>query len=235
MLNDEEVDLVSLFQTWAATHPEAIAIEDCTESVTNPPKVTYRELDECSNIFAQKLKDNGVQSGDAIPLLSSRSPEALIAILAILKCEACYVPMDADTWAQDRIQMTLQQIEPRLIVSTNSQSTFQTRHWKVLNMSSWKAMLASSFVAALEHLPNSCQNILQPPGSRLDRLAYVIFTSGTTGKPKGVMVSMRSITAYCRQCDPDLPFNLSYNPNSRVLCVVSIAFDGEFFFLLSMH
>ncbi|KAJ5898545.1 AMP-dependent synthetase/ligase [Penicillium tannophilum] len=224
MLNAGEIDLVSLFQSWAALHPDSIAIEDCTQSVTNSPRVTYRELDECSNRFARELKHNGIRYGDAVPLLSHRSPEAMIAILAILKCGACYVPMDADTWAQDRIQMTLQQIQPRLVVSTTpTQSTFPMSLWKVLNMPSWKEVLDSPF--ALEHQTDIWEDISQPV-SQLDRLAYIIFTSGTTGKPKGVMVSMRSITAYCRQCDPKLPFNLSYNPNSRVLCVVSIAFDA---------
>ncbi|KAJ5805380.1 AMP-dependent synthetase/ligase [Penicillium pulvis] len=224
MLNNGEIDLISLFQSWAALHPDSVAMEDCTQSVTNPPRVTYRELDECSNRFARKLKHNGIRYGDAVPLLSRRSPEAIIAILAILKCGACYVPMDADTWAQDRIQMTLQQIQPRLVVSTNSaHSTFPTSLWKVLDMPSWKEVLDSPF--ALEHQTNTWEDVSQHV-SQLDRLAYIIFTSGTTGKPKGVMVSMRSITAYCRECDPNLPFNLACNPNSRVLCVVSIAFDA---------
>ncbi|KAK1142340.1 Nonribosomal Peptide Synthase (NRPS) [Aspergillus melleus] len=224
MLNEEETDLVSLFKSFASQYPETVAIEDCTKSIANPPRVTYGELDECSSSFAQELKQNGVRPGDAIPLLSRRSPEAIIAILAILKCEACYVPMDADSWAQDRIQTTLQQIQPHLIVSTNSvQSNLNLTPWKVLEMSSWKTMLASTFVR--EHQRNIWQDIA-PPVSKLDRLAYIIFTSGTTGMPKGVMVTMRSITAYCKSCDPDLPFNPSFNANSRVLCVVSIAFDA---------
>ena len=60
-----------------------------------------------------------------------------------------------------------------------------------------------------------------------DVLAYIIFTSGTTGQPKGVMVGLESISRYVKE-GGDLPFNFNTRHGTRVLLICSIAFDGMF-------
>lgn len=220
MLNQQKPDLISLFQTCVGSYPESVAIEDCTQSTENPGKLTYLDLDVRSNFLARELRQNGVHSGDLVAVLSRRTPDAFIAMLAILKCGACYVPMDLDTWAHDRISSIFNLIQPSVVVSTEALDRLEQR-WKVLCVS---AILGQS---AYPLDWSTIKYESQDETSQFDRLAYIIFTSGTTGKPKGVMVTMRSISAYVRQGDHDRPFNFNCTQGSRVLFIGSIAFDGE--------
>ncbi|MDT5014925.1 MAG: hypothetical protein QOD39_1085, partial [Mycobacterium sp.] len=152
--------------------PEAVAVTFGTVSMT------YRELDEASSRLAHLLIDDGAGPGQSVALLLPRSVEAIVAILAILKTGAAYLPIDQALPAE-RLALVVADATPIAAVTAGD--------------------LAGRFdgipvidvhAAAVDARPNA-----PLPGPAPDDIAYVIYTSGTTGVPKGVAVAHRNVTA----------------------------------------
>ncbi|EZF28084.1 hypothetical protein H100_00007 [Trichophyton rubrum MR850] len=211
--------LLDHFREEVQRYPASIAIEDGTKSPDEStwPKVSYAELDALSDAWSRQLAVDGVGPGCIVPLISTRSIAMVAAILAILKLRAAYVPIDADSWGKDRINGVLARISPKIVVST-------------------AACLEGGHPYPVHYfeqpgIPNLAlgNDISNPSHSRRlcysgDVLAYIIFTSGTTGQPKGVMVGLESISRYVKE-GGDLPFNFNTRHGTRVLLICSIAFD----------
>ncbi|MEC9375135.1 MAG: amino acid adenylation domain-containing protein [Pseudomonadota bacterium] len=160
------------FEQQVILSPNTIAIKYESESLT------YKELNARANQLATKLISSGVKQNDPVGLCLDRSIELIIGIFGILKAGGAYVPLDP-TYPQDRLAHILDQANPKLIVA--SVETFKT---------------LPKFNAEIIDLKNtkdlSDQNHnLKHDGSQL---CYIIFTSGTTGTPKGVMVSHQNVT-----------------------------------------
>lgn len=220
--------LVELFQDHVSANPDAIALEDSTESGVSQ-QLTYRELDTASDWLSTELARHRVTAGQVVPILSGRCTGSIIAILAVLKLRACYVPMDVDTWGVDRIESTLDRVKPALIITTKPDVlSTPSEHYHVLHIR--PDGIDFEFLARKAD-PSATvpQNVgLQNPHDSIEEdWAYLIFTSGSTGKPKGVIVKQKSISTLVTQHDPHLPFNLSAGPEDRVLLIFSFAFDGE--------
>src|SRR5690606_25483866 len=119
-----------------------------------------------------------------IPLCLDRSLEMIIAILAVLKAGAAYVPIDP-SYPKERIDFLLQDTNAQIILSQNHLST--------------KQILPQNKVICVD-LDQQCYEIFSTenliPYSGPNNLAYVIYTSGTTGKPKGVMIEHGGICNY---------------------------------------
>jgi len=126
-------------------------------------QTTYKELDTKSNALAHYLKDNfDIQKGDRVALLLDRE-SSVIAILAILKLGACFVPINL-SMPKDKIGYIIDDAEIRVLL-TNDDIKRSHRYSK-------KSMSIKSDI---------------------NLTAYIIYTSGTTGNPKGVEVSQRSL------------------------------------------
>ncbi|WP_426201472.1 amino acid adenylation domain-containing protein [Pseudomonas sp. TWP3-1] len=157
----------ALVEAQAERNPEAIAV------IQGAQQLTYRQLNQQANRLAHHLIGLGVQADDRIALCVKRSPQMLVALLAILKAGAGYVPVDP-AYPQERIAYLLQDSDPVAVLVQAS-----TRHLSgsvpVIDLDSadWNSLPDSN-----PQLPN-----LTPAN-----LAYVIYTSGSTGQPKGVMV-----------------------------------------------
>ncbi|MEC1478144.1 AMP-binding protein, partial [Bacillus haynesii] len=136
--------------------------------------LTYRELDQYTNQLAVRLKKKGVAEESVIGVLADRSPEMVIAVLAVLKAGGAYVPLDPD-YPEERLRYMLSDSGAKLLVTGPglSVSGFSGEALEV-NLSSLQAEPAET----------------KPVRAHTDggSLAYIIYTSGSTGTPKGVAV-----------------------------------------------
>lgn len=221
--------LVELFQDRVSANPDAIVVDDSTEPGQSQ-QLTYRELDTASDNLSIELASHGVTAGYVVPILSGRCTGSIIAILAVLKLRACYVPMDVDTWGVDRIVSTLDRVKPALVITTKPDvlsATSEQYHILHIQPNGGSFKILASQAASSTITPQNAE--LQSQSSSIEEdWAYLIFTSGSTGKPKGVIVKQKSISTLVTESNSHLPFNLSAGPEDRVLLIFSFAFDGEF-------
>ncbi|SLC89544.1 Probable non-ribosomal peptide synthetase PstA [Mycobacteroides abscessus subsp. abscessus] len=161
-----------LFGEQVERSPGAIAV------TCDGRSLTYRELDESANRLARVLADRGAGSGETVALLFSRSAEAIVAMLAVLKTGAAYVPVDP-ALPLARIEFMVADTAPILAVTT-------TEHRPRLGD------IELCIIDINEPSPD-VQAETAPPGPTPDDIAYIIFTSGTTGTPKGVAIAHRNV------------------------------------------
>ncbi|AGB20799.1 amino acid adenylation enzyme/thioester reductase family protein,thioester reductase-like protein [Mycobacterium sp. JS623] len=151
---------------------------------------TYRELDEASNRLANLLARNGAGAGEAVALLIQRSAEAIVAILAVLKTGAAYLPIDP-AHPDARIGFMLSDAEPVAALTT----------------ADLRARLDASGVPVIDvddpAVDNRPSTALPSPAP--DDLAYMTYTSGTTGVPKAVAVTHHNVTQLVAALHADLP------------------------------
>lgn len=221
--------IVELFRHQVELHPDSIALEDQTFGGSSR-QLTYRELNDMSDRLSSELGRRGVRRNDIVPILSSRCPGSIIAILAVLKLRACYVPIELDTWGKDRVDSVLRRTKARLVITTASTDLVEgwiDRHeFLFLGLDGHQRQPSTSPVSPAPSSPNLVDG--DSDGDVSQDWAYLIFTSGTTGVPKGVVVGQASISRLVQERDDTVPFNLNAGPGSRVLLIFSFAFDGEF-------
>ncbi|XUM21533.1 amino acid adenylation domain-containing protein [Bradyrhizobium oligotrophicum S58] len=151
--------------------PDAIAIR------ADDLRLTYRDLDRRANALAHDLIAAGVRPQDPIALLFSCSPEFVVAVLAVLKAGATYVPLEPGQ-PRDRRDFILRDTGARFAVAASTLVAELAGH---------------GGLSILSPRPDAFDD--QDPGvaGAADDLAYVMFTSGSTGYPKGVGISHRNI------------------------------------------
>ena len=157
--------------------------------ITEDVSLTFRELDNRANQAARYLLDQGLKAGDRIGLLFDKSIHSYVALLAVLKIGAAYVPFDAG-FPTDRIAFILEDAGVKAILS----------------VSRYREKLADFTVNKI-FFDEVQQQISEKPTARLtdqenppssDQLFYVIYTSGTTGKPKGVAIEHAGICNFVK-------------------------------------
>jgi amino acid adenylation domain-containing protein len=143
--------------------------------------LTYAELEARSNQLARLLAEHhGVRRGDLVGVALPRTGELLVALLAILKSGAGYVPLDP-TYPAERLDFMAKDSGRRLTVTTSAIAT--RLNGDVVCLDRDGATINRQSAASL------------PCGPAPDDLAYVIYTSGSTGRPKGVAVEHASVVA----------------------------------------
>ncbi|VAZ86277.1 Dimodular nonribosomal peptide synthase [Mycobacterium persicum] len=160
----------ALFAAQAARTADAVAVTsaDCV--------LTYRQLDTASNRLASRLADRGIGPGDVVAVLLPRSGRAIVAILAVLKVGAAYLPIDPDH-PRSRIAFLLGDTAPLAVLTTGDLTALVDGHDVALIDVDAPAIAAAD----------------TPPAPDADEIAYVLYTSGTTGTPKGVAITHRNI------------------------------------------
>ena len=176
----------------------------------------HAELDARANRLAHHLHALGVGPGRFVGVCLSRSMHLPVAVLAVLRCGAVYVPLDPAEPAARRAFM-LADCDATLLLTERSLRTAEAGPATL-------CLDAPEIAAAIDHRPAT------PPGrwpSREDP-AYVIYTSGSTGRPKGVVVPHRALAAHARW----FVDTVALGPADRILAKTSIGFDASLVELL---
>ncbi|MFE6775104.1 non-ribosomal peptide synthase/polyketide synthase [Streptomyces sp. NPDC057702] len=166
--------LVDLFEARAARTPRAVALSFAGATVT------YAELDAAAGRLAHRLAEYGARPERFVALALPRSTELLVALLAVVRSGAAYVPIDPELPAE-RIAHLLGDARPALLVTTSSVAE------RVRDADCPHLLLDDPDVRAdLARRPAAGPGPAHRP--RPEHPAYVIYTSGSTGLPKGVVV-----------------------------------------------
>ncbi|NEQ43675.1 MAG: amino acid adenylation domain-containing protein [Leptolyngbya sp. SIOISBB] len=169
------------FQLQVKQHPEKIAVSLPTLPRQKTNTLTYQELDRRSSYLACDLREHGLKPGDFVAICLNRSLEMVVAILGILKAGGAYVPLDP-AYPEDRLAFMLADAAAPLILTQESlRSKLPTTNATILHLEpGWGA--------------DAPQDISTPiiPTSP-NALAYVNYTSGSTGQPKGVAIPHQGV------------------------------------------
>lgn len=172
--------------------------------------LTYKELNERANQLAYTLFEYGISKNKTVGILLEHNIDMAVGILGVLKAGAAYIPMSLE-YANERIMYMLTDCKAELLL-VNEDSMREGLEWKrILNMDEW---------APVEGYGTGKGNpaISYEP----EQMAAVIYTSGTSGFPKGVPVKHKSIANYGNFRIPEYGFT----ENDRCIQLISFGFDG---------
>jgi amino acid adenylation domain-containing protein len=173
-------------------------------------QLTYRELNEQANQLAHELRSLGIRDEALVGLALDRSPELVVGILGILKAGGAYLPLDADLPRQ-RLEFMLADAGIVCLV------TQERLREKIPTPADCRTVCVDRDAARLAARPRSNPSI--PVG--VDQLSYVMYTSGSTGQPKGVAVTHRSVVNVLTAMRP----RLGIAPGRRFLGIAAPTFD----------
>ncbi len=175
--------------------------------------ISYRELDQQSDQIAYRLIESGVCPRDFVGVCLDRSVEMVLALLAILKAGAVYVPLDPK-YPADRVLYSLNDCGCASVVTSRHECT-------VVDGSNAQILLIEELAGGNEHDPGEVAETLGEIRLSGEDLAYVIYTSGSTGNPKGVMVTHSNVARLF--CATEQWFG--FGPNDVWTLFHSYAFD----------
>lgn len=202
--NDND-HIVSQFEAQVVRYPGSIALRD------KEIEYTYQDLNSKVNQFTACLKARSVKAGDFVAVYLEPSTDFILCILSILKVGAAYVPLDISAPA-NRLNDILTDAAPKLALTTSTQaSVFQSFQVEVCLV---EQLHKESII-----YPNTNLNTSIFP----DSPSYMMYTSGTTGKPKGVIVPHRGVINLVR----DNALNIG--PMECMAQFSNLAFDGSTF------
>jgi amino acid adenylation domain-containing protein/thioester reductase-like protein len=184
------------------------SIPDAPAVASRQETLTYGELARQSDAVAAYLQDQGIGPGSLVPILSTRTAEFVIGLLGIVKTGAAYVPID-QTYPQGRKDYIIGQTGSPLVLTTETISPdvpATARH--------------GAGIATLRRLPSSARFVPKRRPSPSDPI-YVIFTSGTTGVPKGVIIEHRSVAGIMHWHNA----HFGVDASSRTTLIAALGFD----------
>jgi amino acid adenylation domain-containing protein len=174
-----EASIQALFEEQVERSPDAVAV------IRGDTQLTYRTLNDRANRLARYIRTRGVGLESRVGICLERSPEFLVAVLAVLKSGAAYAPLDP-TYPQERIELMADDAGIELVVTVASLAgQVPGRRTTVLLDEAWGEI-------ARERGENLTT------GAAADQLAYVLYTSGSTGRPKGIAVEHRAVIRLVR-------------------------------------
>jgi len=175
-------------EKWAGA-PDLVRVDDLIEKVAieDPLRVaavfknsvlTYGELDERAEMVAKALRESGLKPGSIVGVCVQRSFEMLIGILAAMKADAAYLPMDP-SYPESHVSFVINDARLDFVLANSaSQRMLPQGSFKVLDLDEITTLESTGSPKTVRH--RSASN---------EMLAYVIYTSGSTGQAKGVMIS----------------------------------------------
>ncbi|MBJ7312891.1 amino acid adenylation domain-containing protein [Rugamonas sp. CCM 8940] len=204
-----ELGAHQLVERQVARTPDAVA------AVFGAQTLSYAELNARANQLARHLIEAGVERGGAVALLLARTPDCLVALLAVLKAGAAYVPIDAGLPPQRIAYMLSDSAVGHVLVDDSCPAQAQPA------------------LAPLQRIDVRDARIYRGDGANLDlavapqQEAYCIYTSGSTGVPKGVMVPHSGLVNYIwwaksHYLTPDIGAVALYSSLSFDLTITSI-------------
>ena len=202
-LEHDQLYLTKWFEHNVRKQPNAVALS------AGDHTMTYAELNEQANRLARHLQKNGVGHQTVTAILAERTPELIVSLLAVLKAGATYVPIDPD-YPESRIQYMLKDSGATHLL-THSSFISQTRSFAFDG--------TYLFADDQEILLMSSENL--PLEARLDDTAYIMYTSGTTGQPKGIMTTHSNIARVVKNTN-----YLTILETDTLLSLSNSVFDG---------
>ncbi|WP_316159141.1 MULTISPECIES: non-ribosomal peptide synthetase [unclassified Bradyrhizobium] len=203
-LIDAAPGVVAQIEARAKAVPDAVAI------VCGDRRISYGELNARANRLARRLQARGIGADVVVGLALERDAEMIVALLAVLKAGAAYLPLDPD-YPAERLAHMLSDSGARLLLT---QAGLQDRFALALADSGAEAWLLDRDDDAGD--ADNLGSTIHP-----ESLAYVIYTSGSTGLPKGVMVRHGAVTNFLATM-AEQPGIAS---DDRVLALTSLSFD----------
>lgn len=216
---EREASITGMFEDQAASHPDSVALLE--PSWPNGPErgiaftpVSYSELNNRANRLARRLQECGTGPGTRVAVCMERSPDLVVALLGILKAGAAYVPIDPDS-PRERVRFICRDSSATLLVTKGYHWRADAQPIPVPGIATLD--LESDFPRLSQFEPANL-------GVQSGELAYVMYTSGSTGEPKGVAVPHRAILRLVRHADW-----FTCNPSEVFLSFAPIAFDASTF------
>lgn len=195
--------LVELFQRQASLAPDAPAV------IRDGVATTFGGLNREANRLAQHLRTLGVAEETPVGILLGRSPQLAVAILGVLKAGGAYVPIDPE-YPADRVSYMLSDAKAPVLITTGELASLAA------SGSPSRTVLLDGPVG-LPAEPDSDLPDAPAPTSP----AYVVYTSGSTGQPKGVVIEHRSLVTFARE----VADRLQLGAGDRFLQFASPSFD----------
>ncbi|MBU2713155.1 non-ribosomal peptide synthetase [Zooshikella harenae] len=194
------------FERQESLTPHALAI------VHNNQQLTYEALNKQANQLARQLVSMGVSVNQLVAICLPRSPEVVIAMLAVFKAGGAYLPMDP-SYSAERNQHILVASEAGIVITKNDCLSH-------IIVEKQQLIILDEVVVKkhIETLPATNLNIKTNP----ENLAYVIYTSGSTGKPKGVAINQHNLAV-----STQARYEFYQSPVSSYLLLSSFAFDSS--------
>ena len=194
-----------LFEEQASNSPEAAAL------IWDEGSLNYRELNSRANQLAHYLHTRGVVADTRVGVCLHRSPEMIVAILAIVKAGGAYVPLDP-AYPEARLQFMIEDSRAAIILSEESLASNFRTNADVICLDEIADALAQQDQSSLQLKTNA------------DNLAYVMYTSGSTGTPKGVAVTHRNVVRLVKNTN-----YASFSTDEVFLQNSTISFDASTF------
>lgn len=197
----EDRPMHEIIHSVAEQYPEILAI-DAWDG-----RMSYAELDATSTRTAAQLRDCGVEEGVLVPVCFEKSMWAVVAMVAVNKAGGAFVPLDP-SHPRDRLLKIIKQTNASVVVASPNQEQF----------------LGDPGVKSMVIVPQSVDMSL-PPGyiswnpARPDAPAYCLYTSGSTGEPKGCIVEQSAFASIAHHAH-----SLHISPGSRVIQFASFGF-----------
>ncbi|MGK8501584.1 non-ribosomal peptide synthase/polyketide synthase [Nocardia asiatica] len=207
---DPDITLVGLFDAAVAAHPNRIAARFGVETLT------YAELDRRANVLARRLISEGAGPETLVAVILPRSLDLVVALLAVVKTGAGYVPVDP-TYPAERIAYVLADARPTSVVLDSTVQVEVPAGLPAVVLDGFAVETGNVEDADDAPITNADRNAALTP----DNVAYVIYTSGSTGRPKGVAVAHRNVVRLFANTDRDFGFG----PDDVWTLFHSYAFD----------
>jgi len=186
----------------------AAQIPDNVAVVFENRSLTFKQVNEAANKLAAHLLTFNIKTGDIIGLSIDRSPEMVIALLAILKTGAAYVPLDPE-YPKDRVEFMMDDSSAKILLTS--------KKLKGHFISSAQEVLIEDAIDKFDNYSSADPETVVTG----DDLAYVLFTSGSTGKPKGVQIKHHNLVNFLLSMQKEPGLKASDN----LLAVTTISFD----------
>ncbi len=198
----EETSVFDLFQQAALRRPDHLAL------VAGERRLTYAAMDRRSAQLADALSGLGISGERIVGICLRRTSDAIVAMLSVNRAAGCFTVLDP-SWPEARLQEVLAQLDPALILC-DPQTAPLLQRWPYPTLDLTAPLPAQAAGRGAPRRPSP------------DELAYVVFTSGSTGQPKGVMVSNGALLRSTRT-------RLSYYPQryERFLLLSRLTFDSS--------
>jgi hypothetical protein len=204
--------IVDLFEEQVTKTPEAVAV------VFEGGQLSYQQLNERANQLAFHLRTKGVKEETCVPICIERSFELIVGILGILKAGGAYVPIDFE-YPAERIKFMLKDVSATLLITSK-----ESKH-RLPAVENVEVIGIDRDFLNFNYQPT---NNLRT-ATKASSLAYIIYTSGSSGTPKGVMVEHVNVVSLVKDVE-----YVSSTSNDILLSTGSPSFDATTFEYWSM-